>query len=88
MQQEAQGWEKRAQEREREEVRLRERIELLEGREKGKGRRWEELEMRVRRVERVKGLLAESGEDYGRRSFSAPPVEDKGGEKGVDGMAE
>lgn len=85
MQQEAQGWEKRAQEREREEVRLRERIEVLEGREKGKGRRWEELEMRVRRVERVKGLLAGGEEGGERRSFGAGVVEGKGSEEGVNG---
>lgn len=68
-----------------EEARLRERIEVLEGRGKGKGKRWEELEMRVRRVERVKGLLA-GNEEVGGRKSSARVVEGKGGEDGVDGM--
>lgn len=58
-------------EREKEEGRLKERLSVLEGREKGKSKRWEELEMRVRRVERVKGLLdGEAG-----RAVSAGVVE-------------
>ncbi|KAI4182840.1 MAG: hypothetical protein LQ346_006464 [Caloplaca aetnensis] len=83
LQAEAREWEKKAIEREKEEGRLKERLSLVEGREKGKGKRWEELEMRVRRVERVKGLL---GEDVsGRRAVSAGVAEGKGSGAGLDG---
>ncbi|KAI4138737.1 MAG: hypothetical protein LQ341_004525 [Variospora aurantia] len=76
LQSQAKEWEKKAADREKEEERLKERLSLLEGRENGKGKRWEELEMRVRRVERVKGLL--SGEDGAeRRAVSASVVEGK-----------
>ncbi|KAL8916370.1 MAG: hypothetical protein Q9208_008560 [Pyrenodesmia sp. 3 TL-2023] len=84
LQAEAKEWEKKAMEREKEEGRLKERLSLLEGREKGKGKRWEELEMRVRRVERVKGLLGEDAS--GRRAVSAGVVEGKGSAEGLDGV--
>lgn len=71
-------------EREKEEGRLKERLSLLEGREKGKGKRWEELEMRVRRVERVKGLLGEDAS--GKRAVSAGVIEGKGSGVGLDGV--
>ncbi len=67
-------------EREKEESRLKERLSLAEGREKGKGKRLEELEMWVRRVGRVKGLLGE--DTSGRRAVSAVVAEGKGAEKG------
>ncbi|KAI4093096.1 MAG: hypothetical protein LQ348_007358 [Seirophora lacunosa] len=87
LQSEAKEWEKKATESEREEERLKERLSEIEGREKGKGKRWEELEMRVRRVERVKGLL--SGEDgVERRAVSASVVEGKGMADNLDGAAE
>ncbi|KAI4144659.1 MAG: hypothetical protein L6R39_004089, partial [Caloplaca ligustica] len=83
LQAEAKEWENKATETEREGRRLKERLSVLEGREKGKVRRWEELEMRVRRVERVKELLAA---DEGRRAFSAGLVDGK--EREIDGVGE
>ncbi|KAI4117237.1 MAG: hypothetical protein LQ338_007584 [Usnochroma carphineum] len=82
LQAEAREWEKKAVEREKEQERLRERLSVLEGREKGKGRRWEELEMRVRRVERVKELL----EVEGRRAVSASVAEGNRVAERVDGI--
>ncbi|KAL8749890.1 MAG: hypothetical protein Q9184_006622 [Pyrenodesmia sp. 2 TL-2023] len=84
LQAEAKEWEKKAMESEKEECKLKERLSVIEGREKGKGKRWEELEMRVRRVERVKGLLSEDGP--GRRAVSAGVVEGKGSAEGLDGV--
>ncbi|KAL9593617.1 MAG: hypothetical protein Q9179_005786, partial [Wetmoreana sp. 5 TL-2023] len=84
LEEEKRGWERQAKEREEGERRLRERNALLEGREGEKGRRWEELERRVGRVERVKALLA-GDEGGGRRVVSAGEIEGKGG-KGVDGV--
>lgn len=68
---------------------LEERGRVLEGREGEKRVRWEELEKRVGRVERVRELLAGGtggGESVGRRSVSASVVEPGGGAGGnVDG---
>ncbi len=56
---------------------------MLEGREGEKGRRWEELEKRICRVEKVKALLREDGgEGGGRRVVSAVMLEGKGREDG------
>ncbi len=63
-------------ERAKEAGRLQARLGVLEGREGEKGRRWEELERRVCRVEKVKALLREDG--GGRRVVSAGVVEGKG----------
>lgn len=70
----------RTREREKEEGRLRARVGVLEDREGEKGRRWEELERRVGRVEKVRRLLGEEG--GGRRVVSAGAVE------GVDGRVD
>lgn len=67
----------REKEREKVECKLRDRVGVLEGREGEKGRRWEELERRVCRVEKVRGLLGDEVGD-GRRAVSAGMVEERG----------
>lgn len=64
-------------ERAKEAGRLRARLGVLEGREGEKGRRWEELERRVCRVEKVRQLLRDDA-GGGRRVVSAGVVEGKG----------
>ncbi|KAI4112053.1 MAG: hypothetical protein LQ339_000060 [Xanthoria mediterranea] len=76
LQEEARGLRDRDGERVKEAGRLQARLGVLEGREGEKGRRWEELERRVCRVEKVKALLREDG--GGRRVVSAGVVEGKG----------
>ncbi|KAL9585351.1 MAG: hypothetical protein Q9212_001582 [Teloschistes hypoglaucus] len=78
LEEEARGWERQVKEREERETRLRERLKVLEGRDGEKRLKWEELERRVGRVERVKALLAEEG----RRSLS---VGDAVGRPGIMG---
>ncbi|KAL8735913.1 MAG: hypothetical protein Q9166_000475 [cf. Caloplaca sp. 2 TL-2023] len=80
LQEEAKEMEKRVEEREKEEGRLRSRLGVLEGREGEKGRRWEELERRVRRVEKVRGLL---GDEVGERRVVSAGVTEGGGGDGA-----
>ncbi|KAL8677609.1 MAG: hypothetical protein Q9186_005968 [Xanthomendoza sp. 1 TL-2023] len=84
--------EKKVGEREKEEGRLRDRVRVLEGREGEKGRRWEELERMVGRVERVRGLLGkemggEKGEVGRERGEVGGEKDGDGREKDRDGMA-
>ncbi|KAI4208789.1 MAG: hypothetical protein LQ349_009631, partial [Xanthoria aureola] len=83
LQEEARGLRDRDGERVKEAGRLQARLGVLEGREGEKGRRWEELERRVCRVEKVKALLREDG--GGRRVVSAGVVEGKGALDGEGG---
>ncbi|KAI4197452.1 MAG: hypothetical protein LQ350_005891 [Teloschistes chrysophthalmus] len=78
LEEEARGWERQVKEREERETRLRERLKVLEGRDGEKRFKWEELERRVGRVERVKALLA----DEGRRSLSVGDADGRSGSKG------
>ena len=66
------------------EGRLRDRVGVLEGREGEKGKRWEELERRVSRVEKVRGLLGDEV-GGGRRVMSAGVVEGRGAVDGEGG---
>ncbi|KAL8999371.1 MAG: hypothetical protein Q9169_001797 [Polycauliona sp. 2 TL-2023] len=76
LQQRYQELQEEAREREGERMKLQARVGVLEGREGAKGRRWEELEKRVCRVEKVRELLGEG--DGGRRVVSAGVVEGRG----------
>ncbi|KAL8842192.1 MAG: hypothetical protein Q9176_002885 [Flavoplaca citrina] len=84
LQEEAQGLRDREKERAKVEGRLRDRVGVLEGREGEKGRRWEELERRVSRVEKVRGLLGDEV-GGGRRVVSAGMVEGRGTVDGEGG---
>ncbi|KAL8776256.1 MAG: hypothetical protein Q9194_003269 [Teloschistes cf. exilis] len=78
LEEEARGWERQIKEREERETRLRERLKVLEGRDGEKRFKWEELERRVGRVERVKALLAEEG----RKSLSVGDADGRHGSMG------
>ena len=81
--QQARELERRVRGMENTERGLRERVRAMEGREGEKGKRWEELERRVGRVERVKALLGnEMDGGLGRRVVSVGDVEGKGGAGG------
>ncbi|KAL8767006.1 MAG: hypothetical protein Q9209_006360 [Squamulea sp. 1 TL-2023] len=79
LEEEARGLRDGEKEREKEEGRLRKRVVVLEE----KGRRWEDLERRVCRVEKVKALLRDG--EGGRRVVSAGVVEGNNGGLGAEG---